>query len=101
MHVSMLVDRRQKFTLLQSERSADSKIVCMTSFQNMGRGILMSEAEKSVACEWVSMAAAGGAESFAGFAMAIMIGQENARVDFADEKMIMHGGRGRFVNFVH
>lgn len=61
----------------------------------------MSEAEKSVAYEWVSMAAAGGAESFAGFAMATTIGRENARVDFADERMTMHDGRGRSVNFVH
>ena len=61
----------------------------------------MSEAEKSVACEWASTAAAGGAGSSADFAMAITIGRESARVDFADEKMIMRGGRGRSVNSVH
>lgn len=67
----------------------------------MGTEILMFEAEKFAEYEWVNMMAAGGAENSVDFVTATMTDQENVNVDFVDEKMITHGGKGKFVSFVH
>lgn len=40
-------------------------------------------------------------ESFVDFAVVITTDQENVNVNFVDEKMIMHGDKEMFVNFVH
>lgn len=51
--------------------------------------------------EWVNMMVAEVEENFVDFATVIMTDQERANVDFVDENMVMHDGKGRSVNFVH
>lgn len=61
----------------------------------------MLEAEMFAVYEWVNMMVAEVEENFVDFATVIMTDQERANVDFVDENMVMHDGKGRSVNFVH
>lgn len=47
------------------------------------------------------MMAAEAAENSVDFVVETMTVQENVNVNFVDEKMIMHDGKGKFVSFVH
>lgn len=73
----------------------------MTSFQGMGKEILMFEVEKFAEYEQVNMMAAEAAENSVDFVVETMTVQENVNVNFVGEKMIMHDGKGKFVSFVH
>ena len=71
------------------------------TFQDTRREILMFEAETFVYYVSMNTTVVELVESFVDFAVVITTDQENVNVNFVDEKMIMHGDKEKFVNFVH